>query len=193
QTIEENSILLPLPGFSKGQMEWGDYDRDGDLDLLVCAESGSDVKLMRNDGTIFTEIASGIPTFIRAKIKWTDYNLDGYLDVIISGYPDIFAENPVIRVYRNDNNGTFSNQTPAELNGLTLNTDFKLIDLDNDGDEDLYLPGNYSNGQSVVYFNKNGVYVQGFIGLTAYDNNSSWADFNGDGFIDVAISGNGMN
>ncbi|MFK7920754.1 MAG: FG-GAP repeat domain-containing protein, partial [Bacteroidia bacterium] len=81
--------LLPLsvPGFKNGSAQWGDYDRDGQLDLLFCGESAGMgmTQVYRNNGTSFV-LASSTMTGIRNGVaRWGDYTSDGYLDVVIAG------------------------------------------------------------------------------------------------------------
>ncbi|MFY8187595.1 MAG: FG-GAP-like repeat-containing protein [Flavobacterium sp.] len=67
---------------------WGDFDNDGDMDVLVGASSNSDGmhKLMRNNGDgTFTDITSGtgLESFLGLGIEYVaqDFNNDGFIDV----------------------------------------------------------------------------------------------------------------
>jgi hypothetical protein len=70
---------------------WGDFDNDGDMDALVGASSFSagGHKLMRNDGSTFTDITagSGWDVFTGTSIEHIthDFNNDGLLDVMGGG------------------------------------------------------------------------------------------------------------
>jgi len=70
---------------------WGDFDNDGDMDALVGASSFSagGHKLMRNDGSTFTDITagSGWDVFTGTSIEHVthDFNNDGLLDVMGGG------------------------------------------------------------------------------------------------------------
>jgi Flp pilus assembly protein TadD len=68
---------------------WGDYDGDGDLDLVV-TRYGTNL-LYRNDGDgTFTDVsgASGVgaPTGFWTGASWADYDRDGDLDLYVTGY-----------------------------------------------------------------------------------------------------------
>ncbi|MFT4525915.1 MAG: hypothetical protein ACI85F_002073 [Bacteroidia bacterium] len=66
----------------------GDFDHDGDMDIVVGASSGTHV-VMRNDITTFTEVTvgSGFDAFFGTSTEWItkDFNNDGYLDIMGSG------------------------------------------------------------------------------------------------------------
>ncbi|MFT4681437.1 MAG: hypothetical protein ACI9FU_000882 [Granulosicoccus sp.] len=66
----------------------GDFDHDGDMDIVVGASSGTHV-VMRNDITTFTEVTvgSGFDTFFGTSTEWItkDFDNDGYLDIMGSG------------------------------------------------------------------------------------------------------------
>ncbi len=67
---------------------WGDFDNDGDMDVLVGASSfaSGGHKLLRNDGTTFTDVTagSGFDSFTGTNIEHIthDFNNDGWLDIM---------------------------------------------------------------------------------------------------------------
>ncbi|NEN23224.1 T9SS type A sorting domain-containing protein [Cryomorpha ignava] len=70
---------------------WGDYDNDGDFDILIGASSFADGthKLLRNDGGTFTDITagSGIDNVTGTSIEniCHDFDNDGFVDVLGMG------------------------------------------------------------------------------------------------------------
>ncbi|MBL8001601.1 MAG: VCBS repeat-containing protein [Flavobacteriales bacterium] len=100
---------------------WGDFDNDGDLDVLIGASSftGGGHKLMRNDGTTFTNVTpgSGYDLFNGTSIEFVthDFDNDGYLDVLGGG-----------GMMRNNGNMTFTQISAQPGNG-------PIGDLNNDG------------------------------------------------------------
>jgi len=90
---------------------WGDYDSDGDLDILVTAKLiiaifGNMSRLYRNDSGTFTRIDANLADIGSGSVAWGDYDNDGDLDILLTG-----QQNPglrvVAKVYRNDS-GTFT-------------------------------------------------------------------------------------
>jgi len=100
---------------------WGDFDNDGDLDVLIGASSftGGGHKLMRNDGTTFTNVSvgSGFDLFTGTSIEFVthDFDNDGYLDVLGAG-----------ALMHNNGDMTFTQTQVQPTNG-------PIGDLNNDG------------------------------------------------------------
>ena len=121
---------------------WGDYDNDGDLDLIVSFNSAP-VRLYRNGPSGFEDVGTslGLPTDggNPRSVAWGDYDGDGDLDVYI-GYS---GEGPPNRLFRNnlvDGSNGFTEVGEAAgvaIRGATRQINF--IDYDSDGDLDLYV------------------------------------------------------
>jgi hypothetical protein len=122
---------------------WGDYDGDGDLDLVVLFNSAP-VRLYRNGPDGFGKVAtgSGLPTDggNPRSVAWGDVDRDGDLDLYI-GYSGL--DGPANRLYLNESTGTatrFSEvgeEAGVAIRGLTRQVSF--VDFDSDGDLDLYV------------------------------------------------------
>jgi hypothetical protein len=119
---------------------WGDYDSDGDLDLLFGGNSdaGFVTTIFRNDNGAFVDIHAGMLPVLWASAAWGDYDNDGDFDAIIIGY-DPVAQTSRSVLYRNDN-GTFTD-SGATFHNLYLGT-VAWWDYDNDGRLDVLMAGN---------------------------------------------------
>jgi len=129
-----------LPGMDLGHAVWGDYDGDGDLDLLFGGNSnaGTITRLYRNDAGTLVDINAGMLPLLWSSAAWGDYDNDGDLDAMVIGY-DPVAQVPRSILYRNDA-GSFVD-SGAVFHNVYLGS-VTWFDADNDGDLDLLLFGN---------------------------------------------------
>ncbi len=137
---------------------WGDYNNDGFPDLFL-ANSGKDI-LLKNTGTgQFTDITTiagvaGKDSAQSSQGLWFDYDKDGDLDLYVSVRQDWSTSNRshANRMYENTGNDTFidvSELTGLHDTGLTFTS--LPLDIDNDGDLDLYLANDF--GPNKLYMN----------------------------------------
>ena len=115
----------------ESSVAWGDYDNDGDLDILLAGwknMSGNHIKVYRNDGGgTFVDINHSFPPMSGVSVvAWGDYDNDGDLDFLLAGMD--YWTGPTTMIYRND--GGFSANvppsSPAELNE-TVHADSVLL------------------------------------------------------------------
>ncbi|MDD4224320.1 MAG: FG-GAP-like repeat-containing protein [Candidatus Cloacimonetes bacterium] len=180
-----------LYGVENSWGTWGDYDNDGDLDVLI---SGSETtKIYRNNGdNTFTDIDAGLLGLAYGNCTWGDYNCDGNLDIAQSGYKAYVAPSVFSEVYNNNGNGTFSNIN-AGLTGVYSGSS-QWGDFDNDGDVDLLICGTTSAGPwnptTTVYTNNNGQFVESSTSITGVLlGTARWGDYDNDCDLDVFITG----
>jgi len=148
---------------------WGDYDRDGRLDLLVTRYGRSLLFHNEGDGR-FRDVsaAAGIDRFegFWTGASWSDYDRDGRLDLYVCGY---------VR-YRYD--AAQASETSRQFKAAvpyTLN------------------PSSYSPERNLLLHNESGRFVDvareaGVDNLTGRSLSASWADFNDDGWPDVYVA-----
>lgn len=125
---------------------FGDYDLDGDLDLIV-VEWGRHQQprnlLFRNNGAgYFTEVtqAAGVQMpLVRAFAPgFSDIDLDGWPDLLVA------ADFGTSRLFMNKGNGTFVNRTSYARVGTDENgMGSAIADIDNDGDFDWFVTSIY--------------------------------------------------
>jgi hypothetical protein len=119
-----------------------DYDGDGDDDLYVACDFGTD-RLLANDGDgTFTDVtreALGIDTKKGMNADWGDYDGDGLLDVYVTNITDDYMREGNF-LWRNDGDGTFTDvarETGTHDTGWGWGGRF--FDYDDDGRLDLYV------------------------------------------------------
>lgn len=192
QFTEQTAITLY--GVNNSSVAWGDYDNDGDLDILLTGGSslGDVSKIYQNNGNnSFVEQTSiSLAGVGHSSAAWGDYDNDGDLDIVLSGWT---GTNYTTKIYRNNGNNTFTEQTSIALIGVE-NSSVAWGDYDNDGDLDLMVTGNTTSmvGLSKIYRNNgnNTFTEQTSISLSnVYWSSSSWADYDNDGDLDILLTG----
>ncbi len=129
----------------KGSVAWGDYDNDGDPDIVRTAHHqyaspDDSVVVYRNDlPTGFTDLHVPIGEVGYGTAVWGDCDCDGDLDFVLTGYDSTTGiPLPITRVY-NNMGGTFVDME-AGLTGVHKSST-AWGDYDNDGDLDILLTG----------------------------------------------------
>ncbi|HSH05354.1 MAG TPA: FG-GAP-like repeat-containing protein, partial [Anaerolineae bacterium] len=182
-------VSTTLPAINNGSVAWGDYDNDGDLDILMTGLDGttSISRVYNNNGGTFTDIGAGLVGVRFSSVAWGDYDNDGDLDILLTGLTS--AGLSVANVYRNDA-GTFTN-IGASLTAVTQGS-VAWGDYDNDGDLDILLTGRITNLSKAaqVYRNDNGIFTDIGAGLTGVNLSSvDWGDYDNDGDLDILLTG----
>ena len=181
-----------------GTLDWGDYDNDGDLDLLTCGRIGTSTEttyIVKNNGDgTFTNIAStttGLEDVGYSALKFADFNNDGWLDIILTGQDAVNTR--VAYIYENDKDGTFTQR--FSFDGVR-DGGIAIGDIDNDGDLDFYYAG---VALSSVYYT--GIYENtgSFNFTVCFDDNdgldkmryadAAFGDYDNDGYIDLIYTG----
>jgi enediyne biosynthesis protein E4 len=153
-------VALGGKGVALGGMgaNFGDYDNDGWLDVVVTNFQGDPNSLYRNDtdGTFAdATYASGIGGASLPYVGWgvdfVDLDNDGYQDIFVANghiYDNVEAFDPGYtyaqrnRVFRNRRDGTFDEISDGGGPGLHLNRVSRgaaFADYDNDGDIDILI------------------------------------------------------
>ena len=150
----------PLEIVSNGDAKWGDYDRDGDMDLLLSGFNSAEPGAPGIAASLVYENQSG-KLVKRSDINlkgagdsyaggtaWADINNDGLLDIIVAGRSGSTLELKFIfELYINDGAGSFVN-IPSSLPPLGSSS-LDFADYDNDGDLDICFTGIFSGGLKV--------------------------------------------
>jgi hypothetical protein len=179
---------------------WFDYDEDGDLDAAVANMDGDANGLFRNDNGRFTDVAEA------AGVAWggrrPKHAGNGTVrvcaaDVDTDGKFDLFAANyGPLGFFSNRGKGVFEDRGAAWHIAIDSRYDACAFgDVDHDGRLDLYVNGTVTGGASWQdsLFRNTGA---GFVDVTPpniralhADHGVTWADVDGDGDLDLALTG----
>lgn len=173
-----------LPPVFDGAVAWGDYDNDGQLDLLIAGNTGSGLlaRVYHNNNGGFTDISAGLLGVAPGSAAWGDYDGDGWLDILLAGSNNL-PNAAACKVYRNNHDGTFTDRG-VNLPGVYRGT-AAWGDYDNDGQLDILLTG---AAPARIYRNEHGVFTDIAAGLpTVASGEAAWGDYDGDGRLDLAI------
>ncbi|MGE0813722.1 MAG: CRTAC1 family protein [Vicinamibacterales bacterium] len=181
-------------------LSWGDYDGDGDIDLLGGATANDKLtKVFRNDNGRFVDVAAAlgltIPGRSARQTNWVDYDNDGDLDVYST---DRTGDN---MLFRNDGGKfvrVFAGAGPTDPRP-TVGACW--LDMDRDGDLDLFL-ANQSGAADAMWRNDGASFTdvapqlrmtgpprtkdEGGVGCAV-------ADYDNDGHLDIFVPNYGHN
>jgi len=181
----------PFDHVSASSVDWGDFDGDDDLDLLLTGwvGGGGVAWIYRNDGDLsFTRLPDMFPHVANSSVKWGDSDGDGDLDILLTGNTTLYW---VSKLYRNDGSGMFVD-TGAPLPGVAASS-VDWGDQDNDGDLDMILSGvldqNTGRIARVYRNNSDGTFTNVTSLASVGISSTSWGDYDGDGDQDLILTG----
>lgn len=193
-TFTLQSSLSPSTGNTYSETgSWGDFDRDGDLDLYVCNSFNNlknNLHMNNGDGT-FTQITSGAivnDQHYSRNADWIDFDNDGIIDLFVTNEEDQNND-----LYKGNTDGSFT-----KVSGLNIvsdagkSTSSNWEDIDNDGDFDLFV-ANYANQNNFLYMNNgDGTFIKVTQGPVVNDGGSSFGssfgDIDNDGDLDFIVT-----
>jgi len=182
------NINAGLPGVDAGSVAWGDYDNDGQLDILLTGNTGSAniSQVWRNNGDgTFSDINAGLPQVSGGSVAWGDYDNDGWLDILLTGYS---SSGWIAQVWRNT--GTNFVNINAGLPQVSEGS-VAWGDYDNDGQLDILLTGDTGSGYIAQVWRNTG---NGFTNINAglqgvRSGSAAWGDYDNDGRLDILLTG----
>src|SRR4030042_4685610 len=184
-------IAANLPGIQDGNATWGEYDNDGDLDVLLTGKDESSQRLSAvytNSGNnVFKRFSTSLADAYNSSASWGDYDNDGDLDIVLGGYT---LDGYAIKIYRTDASILFPSIEHELSNLAYVTTDWG--DFDNDSDLDILITGyiNSSTYKSILVVNYGGVFIETNPGFyNTYQGSAIWGDYDNDGDLDALITG----
>jgi hypothetical protein len=198
KNIQGQFIKIPGPfiGMVRSSIDWGDYDNDGDLDVVMIGETIShqySTIVYKNDGNDhFSAMTVSLPGYDSGFVKWIDFDQDGALDIILGGY---FGSVGTARLYRNEGDDVFGYMDALPSHAYRS---LAFEDFNHDGRLDLYI---ISCGSQITPDQKSHIYQSdgnGIFSITTSNlrtfsssppSSITWADFDADGDLDYIIDG----
>jgi hypothetical protein len=200
---------LPQVNASVGDLELGDVNDDGDLDIVLSDwgagsnmnNQGGRTMLWINDGNgYFTDVTQNQMPDILIQFSWDleffDFDNDFDLDIAIS-----CKRCATSRIYVNDGKGYFKDK--LLLPAYTNNYDFEIMDINNDGfldlvtvnDGQIVMADSGSRREHIFLNNKGEKFIdatdelwQDSENIGMDDNNIVFLDYDSDGDPDFLIS-----
>ncbi|QCW98641.1 hypothetical protein FGM00_00335 [Aggregatimonas sangjinii] len=190
-----------------------DADGDGDQDLYVCsggvefsqyAAAFQDRLYFNNGDGVFEQSDQKLPTkkgvHSTSTVISADVDQDGDLDLFVGErmVPLKYGQPCSGFILENDGKGNFSDITKKAANGLQnigMITDALFEDLDQDGDQDLVVVGEFMG--ILLFINDKGVFTQKenskIADLKGWWNTIHAADLDNDGDTDFIVGNHGLN
>jgi len=205
-TFEDATGRAGLEGYYAGlNLVQADYNNDGHLDFLVLRGAWlKDQGLHPNslfhnngDGT-FSDVTkkAGLYTKLPTQTaSWADYNNDGWIDLFI-GNESSQAVNASCQLFENQKDGSFIDVAKEKRTNISAFIKGSCFgDIDNDGDQDLYVSNIYGNnfllenqGEEGNYKFKNIANITQTVAPT--NSFPCWMfDYDQNGWLDIFVSG----
>ncbi|MBT5832434.1 MAG: VCBS repeat-containing protein [Candidatus Latescibacteria bacterium] len=169
---------------------WGDYNKDGNIDLYICKVRFRNALYHNNGDGTFSEVGAtaGVDDIRDTQdATWGDYDNDGNLDLYVVNREQNNA------LFKNSGTGFFEEIACAlSIDNTDIGKSASWIDVDTDGDLDLFIA---NVGANALYQN-NG--ANQFTNIATNDMKSisgawvswagAWGDFDRDGDLDLFVA-----
>jgi hypothetical protein len=191
----QTSLFEYIPGVISA-VQWVDYDNDNDEDFFALRDGDAPVLLRQELDGSFTNESSVLvcpvnnPRSLAA--AWADYDNDGFLDLYIANF---YLSGAVSNwLFHNNGDGSFTENAESLGidNGVKPSWQPTWIDIDLDGDVDLFVINERNFGCSLYRNDGDGVFIdiadESGINISEDPMGVAWADFDHDGDFDAYIT-----
>jgi enediyne biosynthesis protein E4 len=158
---------------------------------LVDVTAAAGIQFQHNNGAYGGKL---LPETLGAGCAFLDYDGDGWQDILLvngSDWPGHKRKTSMLKLYRNNRNGTFSDVTKtAGLDVEMYGMGVAVGDFNNDGFPDLLVT---AVGQNRLFRNTGkGSFIDitrtsGLAGRSAFSTSALWFDFDRDGLLDLFV------
>lgn len=193
-----NGVIVNDNAWGEG-CAWGDYDNDGDQDLVVtnfndgCHSCNYPVLFYRNDIVTFSKITTGpIATEVIRGFgcTWGDYDNDGKLDLFITAGWDPPSND---LLYHNEGGGNFTKITNGSIvNSGGSSQSCAWIDYDRDGWLDMFVVNGNSENDFLFHNDGTGSFIRitsgSIVNDGSYGRSVCTGDYDNDGWPDIFIT-----
>ncbi len=196
--VDQGVYAAPGNAAELFDLAWGDYNRDGYLDLAGAFPGALRVKLYKNPaGSGDWSTAQTLYGITAYALDWGDVQSDGWLDLAVGDSPA--GAEPTIKIYPNQASSsgtanflvdTFIAPDANLITGTV--TGLRCIDRDNDGDLDLSVVNLRRESQQLTTYGSFLNLTPKPVGTAFAASSVAWGDYNGDGLLDLLLGGNGV-
>ena len=181
-------------GINSGDVAFIDIDNDNDQDIFITGDLANKVtKLYSNNGNGVYTATAGDPFVAvgNSSIAVGDFDNDNDQDIFLMG--DGGNMKKFSSLYVNNGTGVFTLALGTPFEGV-YNGKIAYADIDNDGDQDVFIGGWHYNStyQSKLYINNgNGTYKVDTLNIfdSLFCSSVAFADIDGDSDMDLIYSG----
>jgi hypothetical protein len=177
-----NCVVATDKSNNSNDAAWGDFDNDGDMDLILANWDINNLFYRNDGGGQFTRLTNSLlAKYISGHNAWGDYDNDGFLDLACGSSTDL-------RLFQNIGGTNFVLSKTWGIYGTPAWTDY-----DNDGYLDLILFRGQGSATYLCLFHNNGdgtfTQVQDAFTRTLGEwLGGAWGDYDNDGFMDLFVA-----
>lgn len=185
----------PFPTIHPSMLTAGDFDGDGDPDLLVGGRIGDEqhvVRLFENTQDGFVERPTSLPNLIFPGGEFADVDSDGDDDLILTGGefgPNMIEGRSTLFISENGSFTPHSTEFPGVFYG-----EAEFADFEGDGDLDLFIEGltdptALDGARLFIFENRGGTLEQVADEPSLIFGGAEWVDYDNNGRLDIVVTG----